>query len=84
MMYLKSFGVRFELPTAHIINSAVFAKNPEYIIQVIKYVLPSERRTNLIISPPVRLFKELNEKGNILVRLQKQGKGSSLYDMPAD
>lgn len=32
MMYLKSFGVRFELPTAHIIDAAVFAREPEYII----------------------------------------------------
>ena len=33
-MYLRSFGIRFELPTAHIIDAAVFARNPRYVIQV--------------------------------------------------
>jgi hypothetical protein len=60
MMYLKSFGIRFELPTAHIIDAAVFARDPKYIIQVVKYILPSERRTNIQIYPEVPLFKELN------------------------
>jgi hypothetical protein len=32
MMYLKSFGTRFELPTAHILDSAVFSRDPSYII----------------------------------------------------
>ena len=84
MMYLRSFGIRFELPTAHIIDAAVFARNSDYIIQVIKYILPSERRTNLRIYPEVPLLKELNAKGNVLVRLQKKGKGSSLYALPAE
>ena len=56
MMYLRSFGIRFELPTAHIIDAAVFARNPTYIIQVIKYIIPSERRTNLAIYPTFDLI----------------------------
>ena len=84
MMYLKSFGVRFELPTAHVIGSAVFARQPNYIYQVIKYILPSERRTNMSISPTLPLYEEINREGNILVRLQRQGEGSSLYDVQKD
>ena len=30
------------------------------------------------------LFKELNQKGNIIVRLQKKGNGSSLFDLAED
>lgn len=68
-MYLKSFGVRFELPAAHIIDSAVFARDPEYIIQVIKYIMPAEGRTKMNIFPQLPLFQELYEEGNIVVRL---------------
>lgn len=71
MMYMSSFGIHLDLPTAYILDAAIFEADRRYCIQVIKYILPSENRTNVTIYPPMPQFDELNENGNIAVRLQR-------------
>lgn len=49
VMYLKNYCIKFEIPTAHVLNSRVFTKNDKYIFQVVKFIVPSEMRTLSII-----------------------------------
>ena len=66
--YLKAFGVKFEIPTAEVLNATIVDKGS--CIEIVKYVFPSEHRTQVKIEPQAALYERLNEEGNIIVRVR--------------
>ena len=57
--YLKAFGVKFEIPTAEVLNATIVENGS--CIEIVKYIFPSERRTQVKIEPQVTFYERLNE-----------------------
>ena len=41
-IFLKNYGVYYSIPSIYILDANIFAKNPRYVFQLVKYVMPSE------------------------------------------
>lgn len=39
-IYLKNYGVYYSIPSIFILDANIFAKNPRYVFQLVKYVMP--------------------------------------------
>lgn len=46
--YLKSYSVGFEIPSFYVLESTIWFKNPDYILQMVKYVIPENETLKVI------------------------------------
>jgi len=46
-LFLKSYGVNYEIPSMYILDSCIFSKDNRYIIQFVKYVIPKNKILNI-------------------------------------
>lgn len=53
-------------------------------MQLMKFVIPSEFRTGMKVQPPLQFFDDLNEQGNLVLRVLEPGEGSSLKLIDAE
>ena len=60
-LWMKSYAHRFEIPTSHVLNARTFIRGEKFqIMQMIKFVIPSELRTGIKVMPALPFFEELN------------------------
>jgi len=45
---LKSYSVNFEIPSFYVLESVIWFKNPDYILQMVKYVIPENENLKVI------------------------------------
>jgi hypothetical protein len=78
-LWMKTYSLRFEIPTTHVLNARTFTSGDDkHVMQLVKFILPSEVRTQMKIEPPLPFFDALNKKGNIMLRVLKRKEGASI------
>jgi hypothetical protein len=86
-LWMNSYSQKFELPTSHVLNARTFAHGKStnfHIMQLIKFIIPSEFRTGMKVQPPLEFFDDLNDQGNIVLRVLEPGEGSALKLIDAE
>lgn len=76
-MWLKSYAVKIDIPASHILNAKNFTKGErKYVLQLVKFVVPSELRTKMIVKPSNPFYDDL-DVGNIMLRVMERDQKSA-------
>jgi hypothetical protein len=73
-VYIDNYAVKFSIPTSFVLNARICGSNPDYLYQVVKFVIPGNESDGSMISKiepsPPKFFKSLG-KNSMILRLNK-------------
>ena len=41
-LYMDTYAIKFRIPVLYVIESLIYSQDPQYVVQLVKYVLPEE------------------------------------------